>query len=211
MTLEIIRFMVGPMQNNTYLAADSETGQAVIIDPSTGTKQVWDEAVQHGWTVNAVWLTHAHFDHISGIREILDAEGKCPQVRVHPADIPLYQSGGGAGIFGVDFHPAEVELTPFDPSGTENLGKYSAKIRPTPGHTPGHVLIYLPDAGAAFTGDLIFYESVGRTDLAGGDWRKLLNSIESQVLTLPDETRLLPGHGEETSVSHERMYNPFLQ
>lgn len=210
MSLEIVRFMLGALQNNTYLAADPDEKQAVLIDPSTGAGSVWKEAAERGWQIHAIWLTHAHFDHISGIREVPEGETRCPPVLLHPEDIPLYTGGGGARSFGINFQPAEVKLTPYPPSSILEIGKYRAEIRPTPGHTAGHVLIYLPDADVAFTGDLIFYESIGRTDLPGGDWRSLLQSIETQVFTLPNETRLLPGHGEETTVGHEKRYNPFL-
>lgn len=211
MSLEIIRFVLGPLQNNTYLAADTESNQAVIIDPSMGVKQALDEALSRDWKISAVWLTHAHFDHIAGIREIIDATSPDIPVRIHPEDIALYQSGGGAADFGVGFHPAKANLVSMDKDEKLKVGKYTAEVRCTPGHTTGHVMIYAPSAQAAFTGDLIFFESIGRTDLAGGDWRKLLKSIETQVMTLPGETRLLPGHGEETTVEHERLHNPFLQ
>lgn len=210
MPLEIMTFLLGPLENNTYLVGDPQTGQAIVVDPSYESETLLEPAQQRGWALTAIWLTHAHFDHIAGINALTQAVGSPLPVWIHPGDLPLWRAGGGASLFGIELEPGP-EPTHFLAHGQRlALGSQAVEVRHTPGHSPGHVIFYTAEAGAALCGDLIFYRGVGRTDLPGSSHSLLLRSIREQVFTLPPTTRLLSGHDPETSVEEEIRENPFL-
>lgn len=211
MALEIIRLVLGPMENNTYLLADSNSRQAVIVDPSFDSELAMEAVDRNGWDLTAIWLTHAHFDHIAGVQTIQQANGKGPlPVGLHDADLPLWQQGGGARLFGMKVEPGPTPSIHFEHGQLLMLGNSSIEVRHAPGHTPGHVMFYSAEAGAMLVGDVIFYHGIGRTDLPGGSQAVLMQSIREQVLTLPHSTRLLSGHGPETTIEEELARNPFL-
>jgi hydroxyacylglutathione hydrolase len=211
MPLEIITFPLGPMDNNTYLAADSSTRQAVVIDPSFDPQPLLQALQARKWSLTGIWLTHAHFDHIAGVRPLYSAAQPKPAVTLHPADLPLWQDGGGARRFGLDLEANPEPSHWLQHGELIQVGEHPFEIRHTPGHTLGHVIFYSSAAGVVFCGDLIFYHSVGRTDLPGSNPRQLTESILTQVYTLPEQTRLLCGHGPETSVGEEKLHNPFVR
>ena len=223
--LEIVSFTLGPAQTNAYLVADSETKEAAVIDPAWDGHFILAEAQKRGWRIAHLWYTHAHFDHIGGAGAIADALNPLPLVALHPNDHVLWRAGGGGAIFGFDIDPGPEPTIDFYQGQILRLGNVEFEVRFTPGHTPGHCILYVasPQARAerseptgersrsvCFCGDLIFAGSVGRTDLPGGDWEQLVESIKTQVFTLPDETRLLSGHGPETTVGEEKRGNPFV-
>lgn len=212
--LEIVSFTLGPAQTNAYLVADSETKEAVVIDPAWDGHVILDAAQKRGWRIGHLWYTHAHFDHIGGAGAIADALNPLPLVALHPNDHVLWRAGGGGAFFGFDIDPGPEPTIDFTHGQILRLGNVEFEIRFTPGHTPGHCILYVADTGAnqsvCFCGDLIFAGSVGRTDLPGGDWNTLVKSIKEQIFTLPDETRLLSGHGPETTVGEEKRGNPFV-
>jgi glyoxylase-like metal-dependent hydrolase (beta-lactamase superfamily II) len=210
MSLEILSFVLGPLANNTYLAVDTSTGDAAIVDPSFDSTRVVQVLRQRGWQLEAIWLTHAHFDHIAGVAEVIRAWGATVPITLHPDDLPLWESKGGSQYFGVAIDPGPPPSAMFSDRQLLQLGESHLEVRHVPGHSRGHVVIYSASAEALFCGDVIFQGSVGRTDLPGGDFDELIAGIRSQVLTLPDSTRLLPGHGPETTVGEERLNNPFL-
>jgi hydroxyacylglutathione hydrolase len=210
MTLKISTYVLGPLENNTYLLADTATSEAVIIDPALGSEAILEEIQRSHLKITAIWITHAHFDHISGINQLAKAIHPLEAIGVHPDDLVLWREGGGARYFGINLRP-EVEPTLFFYHGQQlNLDKHFIEVRHTPGHSRGHVVFYAKDLATVFCGDLIFHRSIGRTDLPGGDLSVLLNSIQEQILTLPPQTRLLSGHGPETSVGEEKAQNPYL-
>jgi len=147
-------------------------------------------------------------------------------VALHPNDHVLWRAGGGGALFGFDIDPGPEPTIDFHQGQVLRLGSVEFEVRFTPGHTPGHCILYVPrpgasttgqqipapplSAGVCFCGDLIFAGSVGRTDLPGASWEQLENSIRTQIFNLPDETRLLSGHGPETTVGEERLSNPFV-
>lgn len=210
MSLEIISFTLGPLENNTYLVGDPASGAAIIVDPAFGSQTVVREAASRGWTLQAIWLTHAHFDHIGGIPEVLGELATPLPIALHPADLPLWQRSGGAELFGMRLEPMPEPTFHLAHQQILNLGGETVEVRYAPGHTPGHVVFYLQSSNTALCGDLIFYHSVGRTDLPGGSHSLLIRSIQEQIFTLPPKTRLLSGHGPETTVEEEQMNNPFL-
>jgi glyoxylase-like metal-dependent hydrolase (beta-lactamase superfamily II) len=132
------------------------------------------------------------------------------QIGLHAADLDLWKQGGGARFFGMEIEPGPKPTLFFTHAQKLFLGTATLEVRHTPGHTPGHVIFYAAENGIVFCGDLIFNHGIGRSDLPGGDQIELLNSIRTQVLTLPPQTRLLSGHGPETTVGEETVENPFL-
>jgi Zn-dependent hydrolases, including glyoxylases len=208
--LEIVSFTVGPAQTNAYLVADPETKEAAVIDPAWDGHIILAEAQKRGWRIAHLWYTHAHFDHIGGAGAIADALNPLPLVALHPNDHVLWRAGGGGAMFGFDIDPGPEPTIDFYQGQMLRLGSVEFEVRFTPGHTPGHCILYVPASKVCFSGDLIFAGSVGRTDFPGGSWDQLVESIKMQVFTMPDETRLLSGHGPETTVGEERRNNPFV-
>lgn len=209
--LEIVGFTLGPAKTNAYLVGDPERGIAVVVDPAWDGKLIQAEAVRHGWRVTHVWLTHAHFDHFGGAGALSDASETPIPVALHPKDQSLWRMRGGASAFGFpDFDPGPEPTIALEHGMQMDLGRNRFEVRHTPGHTPGHVIFREQAAGLVLCGDLIFRGSVGRTDLPGGDTPALLASIQKEILTLPDTTQLLVGHGPPTTVGEERRANPFL-
>jgi hydroxyacylglutathione hydrolase len=208
--LEIVSFTLGPVQTNAYLVADSETKEAVVIDPAWDGVIILAEAQKRGWRIGHLWYTHAHFDHIGGAGAIADSLNQLPLVALHPNDHVLWRAGGGGAIFGFDIDPGPEPTIDFVHGQILKFGNYEFEVRFTPGHTMGNCVLYVATEGVCFCGDLIFNGSVGRTDLPGGDWNALVKSIQEQIFTMPDETRLLSGHGPETTVGEEKRSNPFV-
>lgn len=208
MPVEIIPFVLGVMQNNTYLVGDPQSRTAAVVDPSFEAGEVLVYARENDWRIRQVWLTHAHFDHFAGSEEIAGAFAPPLPVGLHPADLDLWRSGGGSDAFGLQIERGPVPTISFYPGQRLHLGPETLEVRHAPGHSRGHVVFYSPEARALLCGDVIFQNGIGRTDLPGGDLDTLLYSIRTQVFTLPDDTRLLSGHGPETSVGAEK--NSFI-
>ncbi len=213
--LEIEKLVLGPVATNTYLVADTESNKAVVIDPA------WDGAVlvekisRLGWEIQSVWLTHAHFDHIGGLADLLTglelSEKEDFFVGLHPRDKKLWKIKGGAILFGVSLKSTPKPTHEFQEGELLSVGKYEFQVHHTPGHSSGHVIFHCESEGILFSGDLIFKQGIGRTDLLGGSFSTLMESIQRYVLPLPDETRIYSGHGPETTVGEERRDNPFLR
>ena len=208
--LTIVPLVVGPLETNAYLLADPASRVAVVVDPGAEGRRIAAEARRRGWRIRHVWLTHAHFDHIAGLAELAEALPTWPLVALHPDDLWLWRLEGGAPLFGLRLDPGPEPTVHLRHGQRLRVGAVEFEVRHAPGHTPGHVMFYAPAVGVLLAGDVIFRESIGRTDLPQGDHDALLRSIRTQVLTLPDETRILPGHGPATTVGHERRFNPFM-
>lgn len=211
--LQITKMTLGPVATNCYLVSDPEVNSVVVIDPAWAGDHIRDVIREGGWRLAGVWLTHAHFDHYGGAAELLEAfpgEDRKIPYGLHPGDFPLWKIKGGASAFGVEFDRGPRPDLEFAEGQQLSLGKYAFQVLHAPGHSPGHVMFYCPDASALFSGDVIFQRGIGRTDLRGGDHRTLIDTIRNQVLPLPEDTRIFPGHGPETTVEEERRGNPFL-
>jgi glyoxylase-like metal-dependent hydrolase (beta-lactamase superfamily II) len=208
--LEIVRLTLGPVQTNCYLVADPQTAEAAVIDPAWDGGKILAAAAGRGWRIGHLWYTHAHFDHIGGAAAVADALNPPPLVAMHPADHGLWQTGGGGAAFGFRIDPGPEPSLDLDTFRSLKLGGEVFEVRLTPGHTPGSVVFYCPAAGVLFSGDTLFQGSVGRTDLPGADGAALLAGIRAQIFSLPDGTRVLSGHGPETTVGEERRSNPFV-
>lgn len=206
-SIEIRRLVLGPFQSNCYLVRAPGSRSAVAIDPGAEPDRI--QAALDAWEaeLEAILLTHAHLDHVGAVGA-LTAGGSVP-VYLHPDDLPLYRAAPRqAEAFGLSADtPPEPEHELRHGERVEVAG-LSFAVRHAPGHSPGGVV--LVGDGHAFVGDCVFAGSIGRTDLPGGDPGRLLRSIREQILTLPEETILLSGHGPETTVGREASSNPFL-
>jgi len=209
MTIQILSHVLGPIQTNSYLILDRKDKKAIIVDPAKGSKVFIEEADKSGCSIVEIWVTHPHFDHVSGIHEIVK---QLPiPIRINPKDESLYLNKGFAGIFGVHLDDLPVPQADLN-EGTIQISMNSlVKILHVPGHTPGHVVFYFEEEKAIVCGDVIFYHGIGRTDLPGSSQEVLLNSIRKSLFSLPSDTTLLPGHGPGTSIQEEKTYNPFFK
>jgi hydroxyacylglutathione hydrolase len=208
--LEIITMVLGPVATNAYLVGEPHSHKAVVIDPAWDGEYIAGEAHRRGWQIEQLWLTHAHFDHIGGIPGLVKSIQPVPTIALHPADKQIYSAQGGAALFGMRIESTPAPDVQLKGGQFLSLGEQQFEVRHCPGHTPGHVVFYCAADKVMFCGDVIFWGSIGRTDLPGGDYATLMHSIKTQILTLPDDTRLLSGHGGETLVGVERRENPFL-
>jgi hydroxyacylglutathione hydrolase len=196
-------FTVGPLQENCWIVRHEDSDRALVIDPGEEADRLI-KAVD-GLTIEAILLTHTHFDHVGAVAELARHTGApvyCPKL-----EVPILQDIN-AYVFG-PFEPYDPEETV---EGGERLTLAGLDIDVifTPGHSPGHVCYSIPDEQVLLDGDVLFRGSIGRFDLPGGDAQTLLDSIATLLNTLPDETRVLPGHMGATTLGHERATNPFL-
>jgi hydroxyacylglutathione hydrolase len=208
--MQINKFVLGPFQNNSYLISSRESGECVSIDPAIGSQILIKEIRKNNLKLSQIWITHAHFDHIAGVQKIVNEFGQLISIFIHPLELQLWEEGGGAKELGIEIDLNPAKTNPLSDNQEINFGRYHFKILHTPGHTSGHVVFYCAQENVAFCGDLIFRNSIGRTDLKDGNYEQILTSIKTRILTMPDETRLLSGHGPETTVGQEKRENPFL-
>lgn len=209
--IRISHFALGPVLTNAYLMADEKTGEAAVIDPAWSAKTILAGAGRNGWKIRHLWLTHAHFDHLGAVAEIAATLSPPPSFGLHPADLPIWRLGGGGDVFGFHVNPGPKPDLELQDGMLLTLGSTQLEVRHTPGHTPGHCIFYCATEKVVFSGDLIFKGSVGRTDLPGGDSASLEASIRRKVCNLPEDTRILSGHGPETTVGYEKQFNPFVR
>ena len=210
--IEIISFTFNPFQENTYILYD-ETKECVIIDPGCYTpeekKEMTEKISSLGLKPIRLINTHCHLDHIFGNKYIADTYKL--QLEIHQKEIPVLESAPSVGeAYGVPFETSPKASLFFEEGDTITFGNSSLDILFTPGHSPGSVCFYSKDEAFAIAGDALFLQSIGRTDLPGGDHETLLNSIRTKLFPLDDQTKIYPGHGPMTSVGFEKQNNPFL-
>ena len=205
--LEVVVLPNGQFAENCYLVADPASREAVIIDPGEESARFLAELKTRGWSLQAIWLTHAHIDHIMGVGAVHRATGA--PIHLHPLDRPLYDALPQFGSWvGMRVEPAPAPQFELAAGQVLRVGAIDFIVRFTPGHSPGSVSFQ--GQGMIFGGDVLFNGSVGRTDLPGGDSATLMTSIQSEFLSLPDSTVVRSGHGPETTIGVERVTNPFL-
>jgi hydroxyacylglutathione hydrolase len=212
MPSELLRetFPVGPLRCNCTLLANLETREAIIIDPGDEIADILARLARRQLTLKQIIVTHAHIDHIGGAAQLRRVTGA--PVLFHQADLPILgMMEMQAAWLGVPT-PEKVALDQSADDGlTAGIPGLEAEVIHTPGHTPGSLCLYFPKQELLLAGDTLFAGSVGRTDLPGGDTRALLRSIHTRLMTLPEQTLVVPGHGEETTLAQESETNPFLQ
>ncbi|HYU61517.1 MAG TPA: MBL fold metallo-hydrolase [Solirubrobacterales bacterium] len=207
--MDVRQFTVGPVAENCYLLRADGADRAVIVDPGDEPDRILEAVEGLGVTVEGILLTHCHFDHIGAVAPVARETGApvwCPEIEVPVlADIMSFVPFPGFGPY--ESYDADETV-----SGGERLSLAGLDIDVlfTPGHSPGHVTYSIPGHAALFSGDVLFKGSVGRTDLPGGDWGTLLESIRTLVEGLPEDTAVYPGHMGITSLGAERATNPFL-
>ena len=182
--LQVLQLPLGPTQTNCYLVADPATKDVVVIDPGYEAGRILKELAEREWTARAVLLTHAHFDHLGAVAEVVAAT-KAP-FGIHPLELPLMRQRGGAALFGMSVPPCPEPDWLLVPGQPVEAGSLRFEVLFVPGHTVGHVAFYSAPGEMVFSGDVLFRQGIGRTDLPGGDYDTLMNSIREALLALPD-------------------------
>ena len=206
--LKIGRMVLGMCQTNTYFVYREDSKDCLLIDPADQGAQIYNALTRNGFTVQAILLTHGHFDHIWGANEAKELAG----VKIYASEAekeilgnPKLNVSKGAGRpYTVE---ADVELQDGQEVEIEGM-KFKCIV--TPGHTKGSCCFYFEEAGILVSGDTLFQQSVGRTDLPTGNMRTLVDSVKAKLFVLPDETRVYAGHGDSTTIGYEKKYNPFI-
>jgi glyoxylase-like metal-dependent hydrolase (beta-lactamase superfamily II) len=203
-------FPVGPLQCNCTILGDEAAGEAIVIDPGDEVARIHRRLTELGLKLKQILVTHAHIDHVGGALQLKRLTGA--PILLNENDLPLLaMMNDQAGWLGI----APPETAPPDENLSEGLtvglDNYPAQVLYTPGHTQGSVCLHFAPLKLLITGDTLFAGSIGRTDLPGGNSGQIIDSIHSRLLTLPDETKVLTGHGPETTIGAERRSNPFLR
>ena len=201
---------VGPFQENCYIVGDEVSGEGALVDPGDEATRIALAVEQTGLEIGQIIITHAHIDHVGAIASLV-AEYVCPVLMHEEAEAMLKTVPQQAMMMGlrfgqvpkVDRHVADEEVL--------EVGSLRLRSLYTPGHAPGHLAFLVEGEEVVFSGDALFAGSVGRVDLPGGSMEVLMRSIEDRLMPLPDDTRVLSGHGPETTIGRERMTNPFLR
>ena len=206
--IKIGRMVLSMCQTNCYFLYREDTKECILIDPADQGTQVYNALTRNGFTIQAILLTHGHFDHIWGLNEVRELSGV--NVYAYEQEKELLNSeklnvSRGAG------RPYTADADVYLKDGEEvSAAGMTCKCIATPGHTAGSCCFYFAEAGILVSGDTLFRESVGRTDLPTGNMRTLMQSVKEKLFVLPEETRVYPGHGESTTIEYEKKYNPFI-
>jgi len=210
--MKIDRLILGAYETNCYILRESAAAEdCLIVDPGLGAAQLINFLNEHKLNPAAVVLTHGHIDHIAGVAA-LRAEFADTKVYIHKLDANMLTEAKHnlSTLAGVQFSTAPADLLVEAGDVIEQAG-IKLQVLHTPGHTPGGICLYSKDEGIVFTDDTLFAESIGRTDFPNGSMSQLLNSIREKLFTLPDETKVYPGHGPITTIAQEKAHNQFFQ
>jgi hydroxyacylglutathione hydrolase len=201
---------VGPLQCNCSVIGDETTHEAMVIDPGAEIENVLAVVRKHNLQVKQIVITHAHIDHVGGAMKLRTATGA--PILLNQNDYELLKMlDVQASWIGVA-SPGKVDIDQnIGQADTIKAGSLTANVLATPGHTEGSVCLYFPSQKMLIAGDTLFAGSIGRTDLPGGSFEKIIHSLHEKLLTLPDDTVVTPGHGPQTTIGHERETNPFVR
>lgn len=203
-------FPVGPLQCNCTILGDEASGEAMVVDPGDNIPYILSFLEQHRLTLKQIVVTHGHIDHVGGAARLKKATGA--PVLLNQNDLPLLQMMDlQANWLGVATPEVDEPDVSAEDGMAAGIAGHTARVLHTPGHTQGSICLHFAPEKLLLAGDTLFAGSIGRTDLPGGDRRQILRSLHERVLALPDETRVIPGHGPATSIGQERELNPFLQ
>lgn len=200
---------VGPLSVNCYILGCEKNGEGIVIDPGGNVAEILHLVKKHNLKISTVINTHGHFDHIGGNKELLTASGA--RLFIHQADSEMLGRAADVGrMYGMKSENSpDADAWLFD--GMEfSFGNCSMKVLHTPGHTQGCCCLYFADEKIVITGDTLFAESIGRTDLPGGSHEQILESIRTKLFTLPDNVIVYPGHGKESTIGYEKANNPYF-
>jgi hydroxyacylglutathione hydrolase len=202
-------FPVGPLQCNCSVIGDETSREAMVIDPGADISRILDTVQRHGLKVTQILVTHGHIDHVGGAMKLKQATGA--PILLNKNDAPQLQMlDMQAAWIGVA-PPGQVTIDASLEEGTSvKAGAISGTVMHTPGHTEGSTCIYFPVHKKIIAGDTLFAGSIGRTDLPGGNFEKIIKSLEGHLMSLPDDVTVIPGHGPATTIGEERESNPFL-
>jgi glyoxylase-like metal-dependent hydrolase (beta-lactamase superfamily II) len=198
------------LQCNCSVFGDEQTREAIVVDPGDEIDTILQALARHGLTVKAIVITHAHIDHIGGAQKLKKATGAPVYMNRNDAELHKMMDEQ-AGWLGVE--PPETVAIDSDArdGAVLAIGASEFHVLHTPGHTQGSISLWIPAEHKLVAGDTLFRDSIGRTDLPGGDGRQILRSIHEKLLPLPDETVVVPGHGPNTTIGREKQYNYFLR
>lgn len=207
--MKIKKYVVGMIGTNCYLVINEETKESVMVDPGAYPAKVKNAVKEQGLKLKAVLLTHAHFDHIMGLSDVME-DVKVP-VYVEEADLPMMTDGESnlSSAYVRGGYRFE-EAVPVSDGQQLEIAGFQCRVIHTPGHTPGGCCYYMEQEGVLFSGDILFQTSVGRSDFPGGSASALVRSVKEKLLVLPEETHVYPGHMEETTIGYEKLHNPFI-
>lgn len=201
---------VGILQCNCSIFGDEQTREAIVIDPGDELEKITDVLSERQLKVKAIVITHAHIDHIAGAHKLRELTGAPVYLNEQDREL-LRMLAVQAQWLGMDTPPQTEIDQPAEEGTVLNLGPAAFHVLHTPGHTQGSISLWIPQQSKLIAGDTLFRDSIGRTDLPGGDGRQILVSIKTQLLHLPEETVVVPGHGPNTTIGREKERNPFLR
>jgi glyoxylase-like metal-dependent hydrolase (beta-lactamase superfamily II) len=207
MTFDVV--VVGPLGVNCFVLGCGATGQGVVVDPGGDVERIMTVVQQRGLTIVSIVNTHGHFDHVGGNRQLKEVTGA--ELLIHPADEPmLAKVASVAGMYGLQAENSPAPDRLLEDGMLLSFGKQQLRVIHTPGHTPGGCCLYLESEQKLISGDTLFADGVGRTDLPGGSHAQLVDSIRTRLFTLPPQVQVWPGHGPATTIGHEQQHNPYL-
>lgn len=210
MALNVQILPVTPFQQNAALLWDDVTKEAVLTDVGGEAERLLEAVETHQLNLNAIWLTHGHLDHASGVEELTTLH-PVPVLGPHQADNYWLQAlPDVTASYGFPISQPFIPTRWLKEGEALKVGEHTFIVFHIPGHTPGHVVFYSQANKLLIAGDVLFRESIGRTDFPGGNHSDLIRGIQEKLLSLPDDTRVLPGHGPMTTIGHEKQHNPFL-